>query len=127
MTGNTSDSGAIARPVAAPQHVLQRGALDWLASLNPREWRKRDGTVNKYRIALSAGLPNTTFWRQANGDDPLSEPVMSALVALAMLHGASEDEARKNLFAFRVPPQMAAAIDKARRVREAIAQIEAAA
>lgn len=126
MSGTNTVHGARVREHNPPRHHLRPEALEWLADLNPQAWRY-GGAVSKRQIAIAAGLANTTFWRQANGDEPLSEPVMSALVALAMVHGARESEARRELFTFWLPPEMAAAAHSARRVRRAVARVEAAA
>lgn len=121
--------------LAAARHRYRRddddpirpGAFEWLADLNPGQFRHRDGDVNFNKIASAAGMVTSTLTRQYLGDSALTVAVMDALITLAMLHGIDESEAREALFVFEVPPETHAAARKARSLRTAIASVEAAA
>lgn len=131
---------AVIATVAAPRHRYRRvgdqpqrpDAFEWLADLNPVLFRHRDGSKNLHRIAAAAGMVTSTLTRQHTAHvqgraNTLTVQVMDALIALAMRHGIPEAEAREALFVFELDPETAAAADKARRLRRAIARVEAAA
>lgn len=80
-----------------PAYRLRPEGIAWLAPRNPR-WRNRDGKPHLTNIAFAANLSPSTLTKTLRGDQPLSSRVQAHLVALAMFLGATETEARAELF-----------------------------